>query len=169
MFCVNYITLMPLFDVPGWTVPSPLVGDASPRVSKKRKRPASYPSKLQSAELNLDKLVKRLTGNERASSKQAKKSGFSEGSKISDKKRLKKSSPKADGLNAQKTISRPMPLKAAMIERDSVETLQPAKRAKTKHKDTMAVTVQKSPKDSTTSLTALQLDMKQSLDGARFR
>jgi len=167
---------MPLFDVPGWTVPSPLVGDASPRVSKKRKRPASHPSKFQSAEVNLDKLVKRLTGNSYAergptsSSKQAKKSGFLGGSKISDKKRLKKSSPTADNLDEQKkTISRPKPLKRAMIERDSIEILQPVKRVKTKHKDPVAGTVQKSPNNSTTGLTALQLDMKQSLDGARFR
>lgn len=167
---------MPLFDVPGWTVPSPLVGDASPRVSKKRKRPASHSSKLQSAEVNLDKLVKSLAGNSYAergrtsSSKQAKKSGFLGGSKTSNKKQLKKSSRAADDLDEQKkTISRPKPLKPATIERDSLETLQPAKRIKTKHKDPMAGTVQRSPKGSTTGLTALQLDMKQSLDGARFR
>lgn len=55
-------TLMALFDVPGWSMPALTQPSPSSGSSKKRKRPAAGdgPDKLQSAELNLEKLMKRL-------------------------------------------------------------------------------------------------------------
>ena len=56
---------MSLFDVPGWTVPKDVL-PASTSGSKKRKRLGaeafSADQKLQSAEVNLEKLVKKLGG-----------------------------------------------------------------------------------------------------------
>lgn len=50
---------MPLFEVPGWSVPS----TAPSQSSQKRKRPSNDAGKILSAEMNLDKLMHKLRGD----------------------------------------------------------------------------------------------------------
>lgn len=54
---------MALFDVPGWSVPAAAQPSPSSSNTKKRKRPsaAGDPGKLQTAEINMEKLMKKLT------------------------------------------------------------------------------------------------------------
>lgn len=67
---------MSLFEVPGWSVPNDIQNASAPG-SRKRKRPGSEGAeqKLQNAEVNLDKLVKKLGSNnqEQPSHKDKKK------------------------------------------------------------------------------------------------
>jgi len=159
---------MPLFDVPGWSVKTTPVEESSLHVSKKRKRPISDPSKLHAAEINLDKLVERLktssaslTGR-RKSANQVTSGAPSKtlytGQKLKKKSNTEdvrsstlppKSSKTVGGLN----VSSPRQLKKRRVNNDIDKSIS-------------GRTLQRRSKSS---LTALQLGMKQSLDGARFR
>ncbi|KAF8076251.1 ribosomal RNA-processing protein 8 [Lyophyllum atratum] len=163
---------MPLFDIPGWSVTSPPITESSSQ-SKKRKRPASDTHKLQSAEVNLEKLVKKLKGGSsvddqgKHGEKKRGQMGLLGGKQKAEKQKAKS---KADAVKGQKKISRPRPLKAT--ETDSALPLRPAKRGKTEHtveSSSAVASTRKSLDSSTSGLTALQQGMKQSLDGARFR
>jgi len=156
-------------------VTSPPITESSSQ-SKKRKRPASDTHKLQSAEVNLEKLVKKLKGSssvdDRGKHREKKRGQMGPlGGKQKAEKQKAKS--KVDAVDGQKKIiSRPMPLKAT--EKDSALSPRPGKRGKTKHtaesSSYLAVAPMRKSLDSSTSgLTALQQGMKQSLDGARFR
>ncbi|KAI3612375.1 ribosomal rna-processing protein 8 [Moniliophthora roreri] len=156
---------MPLFEVPGWSVPDTPVAESSTSGSRKRKRPTSdtdsEKKKIRSAEVNLEKIVKTLTGKTR------------DNGPIKSKKKQKKHSKAQDVSIKKKEISRPMPLRAA-DKRESTSSLPPAKKAKTKHERSASQeTFVKQPietsEESITSLTAMQKSMKQSLEGAQFR
>ncbi|KAF9263536.1 hypothetical protein L218DRAFT_927209 [Marasmius fiardii PR-910] len=159
---------MPLFDVPGWSLPEAPVAESSANTSnsRKRKRPdndTNSDKNIRSAEVNLEKIVKTLTG----------KSTTFPGYK---KQKIKKSSKKKIMEDKKKSISLPMPLKGAVETRsESTASLPPTKKAKTKHKDSefqeSFVKPAKVVEDyhSNNSLTTLQKNMKQSLEGARFR
>lgn len=166
---------MALFDIPGWSVSAPPVAESSQQVSKKRKRPASDSDKLQSAEVNLEKLVKRLKGKGTDTKSVGKGKGKEKADKKKEVKQAKKSKAQraadAESEAKKKTISRPMPLKA--IDKDSITSERPAKRQRTKlavaEASSTPSPVKKVDGGSTDGLTALQKGMKQSLDGARFR
>ncbi|RDB22865.1 hypothetical protein Hypma_010341 [Hypsizygus marmoreus] len=168
---------MALFDVPGWTMPAKPVAESSNQVSKKRKRPASLDAdKLQAAEVNLDKLVKRLKGNSSEASKSAQTPNRGEISASSkgdrQGKKTKKAKPKASSGAEKKEISWPKPLQPT--DKDLALLARPTKKAKTKHMVETSTppppaAVSKKAKGLAASLTALQQGMKQSLDGARFR
>ncbi|KAF9569359.1 uracil phosphoribosyltransferase [Agrocybe pediades] len=52
---------MALFDVPGWSIPTPApVREESHSVSKKRKRPANDANKMKAVEVNLEKIMATL-------------------------------------------------------------------------------------------------------------
>ncbi|KAF9469016.1 methyltransferase-domain-containing protein [Collybia nuda] len=166
---------MAFFDIPGWTVStSPVAESSQTKVSKKRKRPPNDSDKLQSAEINLDKLVRKLKWKDGTDTRSP---GGSEKKKVSRKaemKREKKSKVQmVDSETKKKTISRPMPLKA--VDRTSVSSERPAKRQKMKpvvieaSSTSSLSTTKNADGGSSTGLTALQKGMKQSLDGARFR
>jgi hypothetical protein len=165
---------MALFDIPGWSVSAPPVAESSSHVSKKRKRPASEFNNLQSAEVNLEKLVKRLKGKGDAEVRDSK--GKSKAGEKAELKRERERKSKTQTLHVEdkkKTISRPMPLKA--VGRTSIVSERPTKRQKTKPvvseaSSTPSVSPAKKVDDaSTAGLTVLQKGMKHSLDGARFR
>ncbi|KAG7097109.1 hypothetical protein E1B28_004488 [Marasmius oreades] len=156
---------MPLFDVSGWSLPEAPIAESptSSSNSRKRKRPdsdASSEKKIRS-EVNLEKIVKTLTGKSTAGSKKQKT----------------KKTPKQTSVDVRKkNISLPMPLKGTS-ERltESATSLPPAKKAKTKHKESgsqeslvksIKAAEDPQPKDG---LTTLQKNMKQNLEGARFR
>ncbi|KAG7449356.1 uncharacterized protein BT62DRAFT_679465 [Guyanagaster necrorhizus] len=146
---------MPLFDVPGWSVKSDPVPEATSS-SRKRRRASEDSDKLLAAEANLGKLMNRFKGN--SSSQRVKEP------KSADKSRKPKS--KIDTHeDKKKAISLPRPLKAV----DSRQSLhRPTKKIKTKcavEESSPSVNVVQS-KDG---LTDLQKEMKESLNGARFR
>lgn len=143
--------------------------------SRKRKRPpsdtGSSESRIHSAEVNLEKLVKKLTGkrDDRAS-KSFKSNNSSSDSKFNSRQKKKQSQPAAD-VDKKKNISLPMPLMTT--------TERAAKKAKRSHeirsqasKDSLPNHSDQANEDSAESssgLTSMQKNMKQKLDGARFR
>lgn len=157
---------MALFDIPGWSVTTAPVTETSKTESKKRKRPSSESDRLQSAELNLEKLVKRLKGKP-ASNRDVvppREAKTSTGKK-KEKKRGKNAGASEE---TKKTISRPKPLKAA--EKGSIPSPRANKKIKTNHEATeTASSTNITFVSQEAGLTARQQGMKQSLDGARFR
>jgi len=168
---------MPLFDVPGWSVTSAPVPEPSTQVSKKRKRPSGNDSnKIHSAELNLEKLVKRLKGNagthdngRRKSRKSGVNAGNASGEVVRNRERKAKTV-----QEKKKIISHPKPFKAAE-KASTLPSPHTAKKVKTRHdvklSSTFSVMPTRQPgeEDSASGLSVLQKGMKQSLDGARFR
>ncbi|KAL0582012.1 25S rRNA (adenine645-N1)-methyltransferase [Marasmius crinis-equi] len=162
---------MPLFDVPGWSLSQDPVAESSTTPnSRKRKRPDNESvseKKTRTAEVNLEKIVKTLTGKGSSSSVLKKEK----------KEKGKKGNKKAGAEDKKKMISHPMPLKGAIEKRnESTSSLPPAKKAKTKHEKTPSqeslVKPNKGDKEVSQSgggLTSLQERMRQNLEGARFR
>ncbi|KAK7049664.1 25S rRNA (adenine645-N1)-methyltransferase [Paramarasmius palmivorus] len=156
---------MALFEVPGWSVPNAPVAESSTSSSRKRKRPTNdtdSEKKVRSAEVNLEKIVKTLTGKSRDKDRSKAK-----------KKKEKQKQPEDCGEKKME-ISRPMPLKA-VDKRGSTSSLPPAKKAKTKHEKSASQETLVKPSQSVDSLTSesgltpMQKSMKHSLEGARFR
>ncbi|KAF9008921.1 methyltransferase-domain-containing protein [Cyathus striatus] len=146
-----------LFQVPGWTVPTNVVSEPHSSDSKKRKRPVSTESSASNTP-NLDKLVHKLKGAAAPSDEQKRRTN----------KKTAKEKTKAQ-------ISHPKPL-MPVEKRDGhfSTSLRPSKKAKTRH------LLQEAPAEerkfsfnklegTSSGLTQFQQDMKQSLDGARFR
>jgi len=164
---------MPLFDVPGWTVNDEPVAESSN--TRKRKRPASESETsllLHSAEVNLEKLVKKLTGSKRGGKERQERASREEESPPKNPLPTKshKSKASVDVVDKKKIISHPMPLKSAAERRES--SLRPTKKVKTKRESSPFEEIQiDEPEEvsDSTGLTSLQKSMKQSLDGARFR
>ncbi|KAJ7638685.1 methyltransferase-domain-containing protein [Roridomyces roridus] len=161
---------MALFEVPGWTVTTPVAAADS----KKRKRTAEDPEPPEPT-IDLQKLVKKHAEGDDASStsssrtQRVKELGKSLVKKSADRKRQKK----LEALEEKKkTISLPKALAASEKRSSSASSssslARPTKRAKRDHEsdDKPLPTI---PEEPTTSLTAMQKSMKQSLDGARFR
>ncbi|KAL4075992.1 methyltransferase-domain-containing protein [Scleroderma yunnanense] len=159
---------MALFQVPGWSVPSaPVPVHAT---SKKRKRRASQsPDDLQSAQANLEKLVKILGDNS---------------SKGDSRRSKKKSSGKAesqqndvDGGRSQARKGDPPTPKAPSSKDTSGASKKRNKKQKASKNSSSATASGLSgstPKASgfahgNSGLTSMQKNMKESLDGARFR
>ncbi|KAI0265153.1 methyltransferase-domain-containing protein [Gloeopeniophorella convolvens] len=153
---------MALFEVPGWSVP-----DAPASMSKKRKRPANVgdQDKVQSAAVNLDKLMNKLAA--RSGGKHHRKEI---GTFKNQERHRKKERPQPKKHEPQHAVA---------AERNS-GTSDPEPKAKKKKKSRDAAETKPDtprPSSSTRSpphspgatLTSLQHGMKQSLDGARFR
>lgn len=152
---------MPLFDVPGWSVSDDPIPDSG---SRKRKRPSSdtgSSERIHSAEVNLEKLVKKLTGKRDDHDSKSSKSKFRL------RQKTKQPQPAADD-EKKKNISLPMPLMKT--------SEKAAKRAKRSHEirsqaseDSLANQANENQAESLVGLTSMQKNMKQKLDGARFR
>lgn len=169
---------MPLFDVPGWTLPSEPAPESQTQTSKKRKRPVSETSRISTAEINFDKLMGKLKGKSGAQNDAA---GSSESK--SKSKPVKETRPKPTKAKAQedkkKTISHPKPLmpKEKPSATASASSPRPKKKVKVSHdapesaQPPAAMEVQPSEKVAapTETLTSLQKSMREKLDGARFR
>lgn len=153
------------FHVPGWSMDTAPVSELSSHLSKKRKRPSPRSITLESAEINFEKLVATL--------KDVKPEGniASISTGIDEKKQKKKRRISEDVKNNstpstnQKPASRP-----PILKKKSETFLKPNKQGKRKQDDASVVSASLKPeKTSNSRLTALQKNMKQSLDGARFR
>ena len=142
--------------------------------SGKRKRPSDA-SKVQSAEVNLEKLMKKLKKNGEPTSPQAKGKTTR---KIPDpsiaRSKEKGSKPKGDG--SRKAVGGKVkqkisgPTEKHPISTEDTTGSPPSSKRKVK-KDAQAQSKNPSKKASSqiAGLTTLQNNMKQSLDGARFR
>lgn len=150
---------MSIFEVGGWAVKAAPVRETTQRLSKKRKRPSDH-SKIETAGVNVDKLMEKLTQG-------LPKTSTSTGSQNAEeprKKKRKKLHSRDVTKNEQVSVTN-----SEIRDRESSPT-----KAKNQHKrdlrpskTTSKNSKQKAPSDA--SLTSLQKGMKDSLDGARFR
>jgi ribosomal RNA-processing protein 8 len=154
-----------LFDVPGWSVPTEPLSLSSSKQSKKRKRPHGTDAsseKLESAQVNLDKLMDTL---ERADpTKRPPKK----------KHKGKKSTDSAEGVADNKFAAATLPKASSKKAK-----LKDVKGSSGEPKGTHTTSKEKGipkphhPPKTTDSvdpnLTTLQNRMKKKLDGARFR
>lgn len=186
-FCTSANNLpMVLFEVPGWTVPS----TAPSQSSQKRKRPGGNDArdKIQSAEMNLDKLMNKLRGDkpEDDSPRAPKKlkrtesdsgvapdtsSSSGKGKGVSDwglRKKGKKTS--TSMISGPKRMRPKKELSNSTDASSSMQTLTRVKSPATSIDIGSTASKSPSPKKAVgVGLTSMQKDMKQSLDGARFR
>jgi ribosomal RNA-processing protein 8 len=139
------------FHVPGWSMNNAPVSEQSSHLSKKRKRPSPRSIALESAEINFEKLVATL--------KDVKPDGnTSRTTDITDKKQKKRCRISEDVKHISPSNRKPVP----PTPKNSSETfLKPNKQRKRKQDGTQNT--------SDSRLTSLQKNMKQNLDGARFR
>jgi ribosomal RNA-processing protein 8 len=170
---------MPLFEIPGWSIPSDPIVKPREHGSKKRKRPSSDANRLESMEVNLEKLVKRLKGSSEAEDKnrdrkQAEHTGSSVRNRGNAMRRGNKS--KTDDIEERKkTISLPKPLKVTNMDSDVIIVSPRTKFSKgSRSAADSSPSKNVSPAMNTdgstpAGLTSLQKGMKQSLNGARFR
>lgn len=162
---------MALFDVPGWSVPDDPVA-VTPR---KRKRTSKHDShkKIQTATVNVEKVMEQLSArlgpaaeNARGDITEGKNGGLSTSTEDDRPPRTKRR--RAQGNKSQQS---PIP---------SVQQLEPHKKSKKerpkkgppagdKVTGSRSTASSQHPTKSRSTLTSLQHDMKQSLDGARFR
>jgi ribosomal RNA-processing protein 8 len=151
------------FHVPGWSIKNAPVSEKSSHLSKKRKRPSPRSIALESAEINFEKLVATL--------KDVKQAGnTSRSTDIGDKRQKKKCRISEDVKYMSSSTNR-KPLPDPPTPKNSSETsLKPNKQRKRKQNETKATSALLEPQNTSDfRLTALQKNMKQNLDGARFR
>ncbi len=178
---------MALFEVPGWTVPSALVAESSN--SRKRKRPdtnGAPANKIQSAAINVEKLMKKLSAAEKEGEEYPKKKGKkgNAGGKPSAQ-RSEGERKKGQGKGAQPTKrEREEKRKDVSVARVDVKGADEHLGKKNKKnqaaeeksysadnatKEHPALSPSHKNKGPAEGLTTMQANMKQSLDGARFR
>lgn len=155
----------PLFKVPGWPVSTELASSSSSKKSKKRKRahdPNVSSGKLESAQVNLEKLMGTLDPADsvrRPPKKKHKgKQPTDSSERVANKKPVATTKPK-DSVEkaATKDVKEP--------SKKPTET-QLASKEKGKSKSQRPTKVDGS---TNSNLTTLQNRMKNKLDGARFR
>lgn len=151
----------PLFEVPGWSVSTEPVSPSSSKKSKKRKRPhdPNASEKLESAHVNLEKLMDTLDRGKRPPRKKHKGKKSTDSSGVADNK--------PNAITPQE-IS---PEKAKIEDAEKPSKKQKGRthtvakeKGKYKAEHHPTPTVSEDP-----SLTTLQNQMKKKLDGARFR
>lgn len=175
---------MSLFEVPGWSVPATPVSSGSN--SKKRKRPAAEPesdAKIHAAAVNVEKLLAKLGESEgQHAKKKAKKDkgkGKAQAQPAPPSKPSPKPAPKRDVKEAQTPQKGKQPKEedkpATPVNSGSKNKKNKNKKAQKQEAKAVspAPTPKPAPKEKNVSpekgLTALQANMKHSLDGARFR
>lgn len=148
-----------LFEVPGWSVPTEPSSSSSSKKSRKRKRPHDNDAssgKLESTQVNLDKLMDTFDHPPKKKHKGKKSTGLL--ASVADDKSTAVPPPKAP------------PVKAEL--RDTKKPSKQPKGTQTKPKEKGGSRLQYPPKvaDSVDpNLTTLQNRMRKKLDGARFR
>lgn len=171
---------MALFQVPGWSVPTPPIRETSSRVSKKRKRPSDGSHKFDSAEVNIEKLMSQLTKSDSRKGKEVA-TAVSLGQPKKKKRKCKETTSSVKSQEDEKNVTTsPSPTTVSPLlsrRKDRTQTSNKSsakKKAKVDREDGSGPTEsaptsikQQTPAD--VSLTALQKSMKDKLDGARFR
>lgn len=147
----------PLFEVPGWSVPTEPASSSPSKKSKKRKRPHDNdaPSeKLESAQVNLEKLMDALDPVKRPPKK---------------KHKGKKPTDSAEGVADNKPTAATPPKVSPEKPKD---LRKPAKKPKGTPREKGVPKPHRSPEVAGSegpNLTILQNRMRKKLDGARFR
>ena len=150
----------PLFEVPGWSVPTEPAPSSPSKKSKKRKRPHDNdaPSeKLESAQVNLEKLMGALDRPDRVKRPPKKKH------------KGKKSTDSSEGITNNKPTAATPPKVSPEKPKD---VRKPPKKPKGTPKEKGVSKPHHSPEVADSrgpSLTTLQNRMRKKLDGARFR
>ena len=150
----------PLFDVPGWSVPTEPASSSPSKKSKKRKRPHDNDAsseKLESIQVNLEKLIGALDQTGRVKRPPKKKH------------KGKKSTDSLEGVADNKPTTATPPKVSPERPKD---VRKPSKKPKGTPKEKGVSKPHHSPKVADSeepSLTTLQNRMKKKLDGARFR
>ena len=171
---------MSLFEVPGWSVPSVPVASSSSHSKKRKRRDSEADSKVQSAAVNVEKLIAKL--GQGSAEQPKKKSNKGKG------KAVERALPEQKGVAGKKKKPQParggedvedapQPRAAAGSSKQQKNKKQKSDQSdKSKQHETTAPPSAKQPapqgKKSPSlakGLTALQANMKHSLDGARFR
>ncbi|CAL1701497.1 unnamed protein product [Somion occarium] len=164
---------MALFEVPGWTVPSaPL-----PSASRKRKRGAPDTDKVSAAEVNVEQLIAKIgtgQGHTDTPKKKQKTKGKQKAKEHGSASRNQPSpSSKAKGAKVvQHEDSKRVEVAASSSSSGKKSINQSKKNRKTEGSQTtpkVAPETKKTKLDTQSGLTAMQANMKHSLDGARFR
>jgi len=154
----------PLFDIPGWSVPTEPSSSSSSKKSRKRKKPHdddASSGKLESAKVNLDKLMGTLDRADPVKRPPRKKH------------KGKKSAGSLEGATDNDSATAPPKPPPEKTERKDVK--KPSKKPKgtqTTPKEKGRSRPQHPPKvadSADPNLTTLQNRMKKKLDGARFR
>lgn len=175
---------MSFFSVPGWSVPATPIKEQSTQVSKKRKRPASESRNVESAAINIEKIMSKLTNSLPEETRKGKEIATKLHDKPAAKKQKRKQSQtSADHHEKQKadvpaSKTKPAPKKPKKAIHDEQPASRPSakqsKKAKAKgpvdsstSEPITTPTKQKVPSD--TGLTTLQKTMRDKLGGARFR
>jgi ribosomal RNA-processing protein 8 len=171
---------MALFEVPGWSVPSM----APSKSSQKRKRPVNDGEKIQSAEINMDKLMSKFRGDKGADADSPRAHKRRKGPATDAEKKGEGSSrpQRSKGIaewglgRKEKTstsmISGPKKLKGKKEHTKSIDrasSIPNSTRTKSPPAAPVNFTFKAKVPPATPGLTALQNEMKHSLDGARFR
>ncbi|KDQ64703.1 hypothetical protein JAAARDRAFT_188006 [Jaapia argillacea MUCL 33604] len=167
---------MALFEVPGWSMPTAPTATPS-HSSRKRKRGSGNPDpvKIHTAETNVEKLMQTLEGGGDRPTNKKRKQGkggrerlgkgkeqdVEEKVEVVREKGQRKGKGKSEGLRGKHDADEPVKKNKGRTTKDLSKEQQraspPVKKASI-------------PKASSTpGLTTLQAQMKQSLDGARFR
>ncbi|KAF5321975.1 hypothetical protein D9619_000752 [Psilocybe cf. subviscida] len=170
---------MSTFDVPGWSIPTAPVREGTNKVSKKRKRPSTS-TQLESAAVNVDRLMAKLASVVPEDMTRAKQSYNDATPSAKKRKEKQKQQPAEQAKNAASPVNRPPQKRARQSPRESQsksqDTAKANKMAKSKHaagdspaaaSSSKSVSAQAS--SSSSGLTALQKSMKDKLDGAQFR
>ena len=157
--------MLPLFEVTGWSVETEPTPSSSSKKSKKRKRsqdPDAPSEKLESAQVNLEKLMDTLHQGDlvkRPPRKKYKEKQLIDSSKkvVGDKPAVATPSKGSAEVVKPKDVRKP--------SKKPKETLQTSKeKGKYKPQDPTKV-----GDSAESNLTALQKGMRKKLDGARFR
>ena len=168
---------MALFDVPGWPVPS----TAPAQSSNKRKRPNHDADKVQSAEMNMEKLMNKLkdkgaAGDSPRVPKKRKRSESDAGEGGEGTRQSRKgkgiaewSLRRKDKKPSTAMISGPKKLKRKKDHEKSVDYAASMPNLTRAKSPVSPISRTSFTVGAPASLTALQKDMKHSLDGARFR
>jgi ribosomal RNA-processing protein 8 len=158
-------TTMALFEVPGWSVPD----DPVTVTPKKRKSSKHDSNKIRSATLNVEKVMKQLSAHPpTAEGPRGQLKGGKEEGPSTEGGRPKKKRRRVEGNKSQ------APTPVVQVETHKTSKKKKRKdRAKETSGDKDACPQSRSSSqlapESRSTLTSLQHDMKQSLDGARFR
>ena len=138
------------------------VSEHSSHLSKKRKRPSPRSIALETAEINFEKLVATL--------KDVKPDGNTSKSTDAGSKRQKKKSRISEDVKNISPSTNRKPVPNPPPKNNSESFLKANKQRKRKQNETNATSASLEPQNTSDSrLTALQKNMKQNLDGARFR
>lgn len=178
---------MALFDVPGWTVPSQPVAQSASRNRKRKRGAKAAPAdddtgQIRTAQVNVEKLMQKLDASgQGAAESQPKKKKRKHTKSVQQEHEGAADEgappPKAEEQIQKKVAPPQQDVPSQPKGEDGLsQEKKKRKRQRSKHSDAPAPVAPTTPAPKSApepkqkqGLTALQANMKNSLDGARFR